>query len=264
MRIVLFCCVLLNTCISQSWGKDILLYVYSDQSVKRPYLFELEKEMHNMDVDMISYPIDVRRTVDEHVLRIDSIFRDYREKTDSLGIFMLADEEASFVALDVLSKDTAIIALFAMSGVFCNGDDYFYNEVSIKKNLMMLDSVSFDNKKERHLRMVYKMISYAKQGKTFKIPKGADEQMCNLFNLLNSRYGRSLLEFSLDDHLKRIRSWIIPFYRNKNQSSELELYIGKLLYVGALYGVKYTEPQSYNEEYVSSEIVKHVSNLLIH
>ena len=166
MRIVLFCCVLLNTCISQSWGKDILLYVYSDQSVKRPYLFELEKEMHNMDVDMISYPIDVRRTVDEHVLRIDSIFRDYREKTDSLGIFMLADEEASFVALDVLSKDTAIIALFAMSGVFCNGDDYFYNEVSIKKNLMMLDSVSFDNKKERHLRMVYKMISYAKQGKT--------------------------------------------------------------------------------------------------
>ena len=103
MRIVLFCCILLNTCISQSWGKDILLYVYSDQSVKRPYLFELEKEMHNMDIDMISYPIDVRKTVDEHVLRIDSIFRDYREKTDSLGIFMLTDEEASFVALNVLS-----------------------------------------------------------------------------------------------------------------------------------------------------------------
>lgn len=108
------------------------------------------------------------------------------------------------------------------------------------------------------------MTSHAKQGKTYKLPQKADEHMQVLFTLLNSRYGRSLLEFSLDDHLKSVRSKIIPFFQSKNQSSELDLYIGKLIYWGALYGVEYTEPQSYNYEDVSSEIAKHISNLLKH
>lgn len=264
LRIILFCYILLNTCISQSWAKGIMLYVHNDKSVKQSYRYELEKEMQNIGIDMIVYPVDVSRTVGEHTLRIDSIIRNYRENTDSLSIFMVTDKGASFVALDVLSKDTTIVALVTLSGAFCNGDDYFYNETSIIKNVKMLDSVSFDNKKEQYLRMAYKMISYAKQGKNFKLPKGADDHMQILFNLLNSRYGRSLLEFSLDDHLRRIRSNIIPFYRSKNQSSELDLYIGKLIYLGALYGVKYAEPHSYNDEDVSSEIAKHISNLLKH
>lgn len=264
MRIVLFCCILLNTCVSLSWAKGIMLYVHNGKSVNQSYRYELEKEMQKIDIDMIVYPIDVNRTVGEHALRIDSIIRNYRENTDSLSIFMVTDKEASFVALDVLSKDTTIVALMTLSGTFCNGDDYFYNEASINKNMKMLDSVSFDNKKEQELRIAYKMISQAKQGKTFKQPKGTDEYMQDLFALLDSRYGRSLLEFSLDDHLKRIRSWIVPFYRSKNQSSELDLYIGKLMYFGALYGVKYTEPDGYNEENVGSEIAKYVSNLLNH
>lgn len=136
MRIILFFYILLNTCLSQSWAKGIMLYVHNDKNVKQPYLYELEKEMQNYDIDMIVYPVDVSRT------------------------------------------DTAIVALITLSGAFCNGDDYFYNETSITKNMKMLDSVSFDNQKEQNLRM------------------------------------------------------------------------------GALYVVKYIEPQSYNYDNISSEIVK--------
>lgn len=241
-----------------------MLYVHNDKSVNQSYRYELEKEMQNIDIELIAYPVDVSRTVGEHTLIIDSIIRNYRENTDGLSIFMVTDKEASFVALDVLSKDTTIVALMTLSGAFCNGDDYFYNETSINKNMEMLDSVLFDNKKEQYLKISYKMISQAKQGEKIKLPKGADDHMQLLFNLLNSRYGRSLLEFSLDDHLKRIQSKIVPFYQSKNQSSELDLYIGKLIYLGALYGVKYTEPESYNDKNVSSEIAKHISNLLKH
>lgn len=264
MRIILFCYILLNTCIRQSWAKGIMLYVHNDKNVNQSYRYELKKDLQEMNIDMIDYHVDINRTVGEHTLRIDSIVRKYREKTDSLSVFMLTDKETTFVGLNVLSKDTTIVALMTLSGAFCNGDDYFYNETSVIKNIEMLDSVSFDNKKEQYLRAAYKMISNAKQGKNFKLPKGTDDHMQVLFNLLNSRYGRSLLEFSLDDHLKRIQSNIAPLYRSKNQSSELDLYIGKLIYLGALYGVKYTEPHSYNDEDVSSEIAKYISNLLKH
>lgn len=111
MRIILFFYILLNTCLSQSLAKGVMLYVHNDKNVKQPYLYELEKEMQNYDIDMIVYPVDVSRTIGEHTLRIDSIIRNYRENTDSLDIFMVADKEASFVAMDVLSKDTAFVAL---------------------------------------------------------------------------------------------------------------------------------------------------------
>lgn len=263
MRIILLFFILLNTCTSQSWAKGIMLYVHHGDSVKL-HRQELDTEMQKMNIDVIDYPVDINRTVGEHALRIDSIVRKYRENTDSLSVFMLTDKEATFVGLDVLSKDTTIVALVTLSGAFCNGDDYFYNETSVIKNMEMLDSVSFDNKKEQYLRTAYKMISKAKQGKTFKLPKGADEHMQDLFTLLNSRYGRSLQEFSLDDRLKRIRSWIIPLYRGENQSSELDLYVGKLIYLGALYGVKCTIADSYKYKYINSEIAKHISNLLKH
>ena len=45
--------------------------------VKQPYLYELEKEMQNYDIDMIVYPVDVSRTIGEHTLRIDSIMLIY-------------------------------------------------------------------------------------------------------------------------------------------------------------------------------------------
>ena len=35
MRVVLFCYILLNICISQSWTKGIMLYVHNDKSVKK-------------------------------------------------------------------------------------------------------------------------------------------------------------------------------------------------------------------------------------
>lgn len=263
MRIILLFFILLNTCTSQSWAKGIMLYVHHGDSVKL-HRQELDTEMQKMNIDVIDYPVDINRTVGEHALRIDSIVRKYRENTDSLSVFMLTDKEATFVGLDVLSKDTTIVALVTLSGAFCNGDDYFYNETSVIKNMEMLDSASFDNKKEQYLRTAYKMISKAKQGKTFKLPKGADEHMQYLFTLLNSRYGRSILEFSLDDRLKRIRSWIIPFCRGENQSQELELYVGKLIYNGVPFGVKYVYPGSYHGNGINYNIVKNISNLLKH
>ena len=259
MKKIVFCFILLNMGIKLSWAKDIMLYIHGGNTVYQSYFHRLEEEMQNIDVETINYPIYLNRSIGEHALRVDSIIQNYKDGADSLRIFMIAEKEASFVALDILSKDTDIVALFALSGTFCNGDDYFYNEASIIKNMEMLDSASFNNK-EQYLRFVYKMISNAKQGRTYKLPHKADEYMQNLSILLNSRLGRSILEFSLDEHLKRIRSWIVPFYRSKNQSSELDLYIGKLLYNGALFGIKFAEPLNYKEENVNSEIIKHIVN----
>ena len=128
----------------------------------------------------------------------------------------------------------------------------------------MLDSVSFDGKTEQYLRTAYRMISQVKQGKKFKLPKVADDNMRELFALLNSCYGRSLLSFSLDGHLKKVRSWIVPLYSSKNQRSELDLNIGKLIYEGAQFRVKFTEPDTYNNQNVVSKITEHMSKLIKH
>lgn len=88
--------------------------------------------------------------------------------------------------------------------------------------------------------------------------------MRDLFALLKSRYGRSLLAFSLEDHLKKVRSWIVPFYSSKSQRSDLDLNIGNLIYEGTQFRVKFTEPDVYNDQNVGSKITEHVSNLLKH
>ena len=261
MKKVVFCYILLSICINQSWAKDLMLYIHGGKTVDQSFFYRLEKEMQNIGIETINYPIDLSRSVGEHTLRIDSIVRNYREGTDSLNIFLIAEKEASFVALDVLSKDTTIVALFALSGAFCNGDDYFYNETSIIKNMEMLDSASFDNNKEQYLRFAYKMICHAKQERTNKQSPKVNEHMQDLSILLNSRFGRSILGFSLDEHLMRIRSWIVPFYRGGRQSSELDLYIGKLLYNGAFFRVKFAEPQTYNEKNVGSKIINFIVNM---
>ena len=39
-------------------AKGVMLYVHNDKNVKQPYLYELEKEMQNYDIDMIVYPMN--------------------------------------------------------------------------------------------------------------------------------------------------------------------------------------------------------------
>lgn len=263
MKSLFVYCILLFLCIDQLAAKELMVLIqYGNNEL--PYYLKLKKSLSDLNIDFLTYSIDKDRTIEENSFQIDSAINSQKEKADSLKVFLMSDCESSFVALDVLSLDTSIVALITLSGAFCNGDEYFYNEISVKKHMEMLDSVSFDGKTEQYLRTAYRMISQVKQGKKLKLPKAADDNMRELFTLLNSRYGRSLLIFSLDDHLKKVRSWIVPFYSSKSQRSELDLYIGKLIYEGAKFRVKFTESDVYNDQNVGSKITEHVSKLLKH
>ena len=263
MKSLFVCCILLFLCINQLAAKELMVLIQYGNN-EQPYYLKLKKSLSDLNIDFLTYSIDQDRTIEENSFQIDSAINSHKETADSLKVFLTSDCESSFVALDVLSLDTSIVALITLSGAFCNGDEYFYNEISVKKHMEMLDSVSFDGKTELYLRTAYRMISQVKQRKKLKLPKAADDNMRELFTLLNSRYGRSLLTFSLDDHLKKVRSWIVPFYSSKSQRSELDLYIGKLIYEGAKFRVKFTEPDVYNDQNVGSKITEHVSKLLKH
>ena len=263
MKSLFVCCFLLFICIDQIAAKELMVLIqYGDN--EPPYYLKLKKNLSEHNIDFLTYSIDRDRTIEENSFQIDSVINIHKEITDSLKVFLTSDRESSFVALDVLSHDTSIVALITLSGAYYNGDEYFYNEISVNKHMEMLDSVSFDGKTEQYLRTAYRMISQVKQGKKLKLPKAADDNMRELFTLLNSRYGSSLLTFSLDDHLKKVRSWIVPLYKSKSQRSELDLDIGKLIYEGAQYRVKFSEPDTYNDQNIGSTITEHVSKLLKH
>ena len=263
MKSLVVCCILLFGYIDQLAAKELMVLIQYG-NYEQPYFLKLKKSLSDLNIDFITYSIDRDRTIEENSFQIDSVINIHKEITDSLKVFLMSDHESSFVALDVLSHDTSIVALITLSGAFCNGDEYFYNEISVKKHMEMLDSVSFDGKTEQYLRTAYRMISQVKQGKKFKLPKVADDNMRELFALLNSCYGRSLLSFSLDGHLKKVRSWIVPLYSSKNQRSELDLNIGKLIYEGAQFRVRFTEPDTYNNQNVVSKITEHMSKLIKH
>ena len=263
MKSLYICCILLFLCIDQIAAKELMVLIQYG-NYEQPYYLKLKKSLSDHNIDFLTYSIDRERTIEENTFQIDSVINSHKEITDSLKVFLTSDRESSFVALDVFSHDTSIVALITLSGAYCNGDEYFYNEISVKKHMEMLDSVSFDGKTEQYLRTAYRMISQVKQGKKPKLPKVADDNMRKLFALLNSCYGRSLLTFSLDGHLKKVRSWIVPFYSSKSQRSELDIDIGKLLYEGSQFRVKFTEPDTYNNQNVGSKITEHVSKLIKH
>lgn len=261
MRCILICCLLSILSMGQALAENLMIFVQCGNE-ELSYHAELKQAMSDINVEMLDYVIDWDKTIEEHALSIDSIVNCYRENVDSLNLFLLSDQEASFVAFDVLSRDTSIVALITLSGNFCNGDDYLYNEISIRKQMEMLDSLSLDGRKEQYLETAYNMIASAKRGKKLVLLENADNEMQNLYNFLHTRYGRSLLAFSLEERLEKIHSWVIPFYRSANQSDELDLNIGRFLYLGAQFGVKFTCPDVYNDQSAKSEVAEQVVKFL--
>lgn len=249
--------------ISQSSAKNLIVLIQNGNK-EATYREKLEKEMAEIGYAMITYSISQDKTIDENATAVNSIVKSQREQQDSLNVFLLSDKEASYVALDVLSKDTDIVALIAFSGAFRNGDEYLYNKASVRKNMESLDEVLIDGEKENYLNAVYNMIASARQGKKTKLPSKADKYARDLYALLNSRYGQSILNFSPDEYYDKIRSWIVPYYNGgKEASSEMYLNAGKLSYQGAGRNLKFADPfNSYSDDYVSYEVKKRITTIL--
>lgn len=220
----------------------------------------MEKTLSEIGYDMISYIIDKNRSISEQATRVQEITERYREGGTQDVIFLLSDRLSTFVGLDVLSKDTNIHGLITLNGAYNDGESFLYDDVSIKKNLEMIDCISFDGSKERYLMTVYKMIRDKKKGKEIKLAPKADNMMLELYTLLNSPYGTSLMNFSLEEHLCTIKSWI-GFLIEDGHLLEMEIDFMNLSWIANKYGVKYTYPNTYRSDDSVAKVKKMILDL---
>ena len=220
----------------------------------------MEKTLSEIGYDMISYIIDKNRSISEQATRVQEITERYREGGTQDVIFLLSDRLSTFVGLDVLSKDTNIHGLITLNGAYNDGESFLYDDVSIKKNLEMIDFISFDGSKERYLMTVYKMIRDKKKGKEIKLAPKADNMMLELYTLLNSPYGTSLMNFSLEEHLCTIKSWI-GFLIEDGHLLEMENDFMNLSWIANKYGVKYTYPNTYRSDDSVAKVKKMILDL---
>lgn len=250
-------------CVGRSLAYSLVVYVHYGKDEGLQHYAELQDTLHDMGIDMLACPINEDRTIEENALHIDSVIANCKNNNDSMEVILMSEKMSSFVAIDVLAKDTSIIAWIALSGVFCDGDDCLYNEASVRVNTEMLDSVSFDNRKEKCLSGIYKMIESAKEEKKPVLPRGADDYMRKLHSWLNNRYGRSFVSFSPASYMGRVSSWIIPLCDNSKHESELFLNTAKLVHLRSKYNnIKIMRPVPYYDSSLNSRIVEQVSNLL--
>lgn len=262
MKSILISCLLFILDTGSSLAKDLMVYIHYGENEEISHYTELQESLYDMGLDMIEFLINRNKSIEENALCISSAINSYRKDNDSAEVIVMSDKKSSFVAIDLLSKDTSIIAWIALSGTFCDGDESLYNEASVSINTEMLDSVFFDNRKEKYLSSINKMIESAKKGKKPALPCDADDYMRNLHVLLNSRYGRSLVTFSPADYYDSIPAWIIPLFCNSKHESELFLNIGKLVRLRTNSNTKLIRPVPYSDSSINSRIVEQVSNLL--
>ena len=216
----------------------------------------MSSTLSEIGCDMFTYIVDKNRSISEHAEKVHEIVKRYRNAETQDTIFLLCDRLSTFVGLDVVSKDTTIHGLITLTGAYNDGCSFLYDDVSIKKNLEMMDSFSFDGSKERYLRTVYGMIQDKKKGKKIKILPQADNMMKEFYTLLNSPYGKSLIDFSLEDHLRTTKSWI-GFMIEEHNEMKMEIDYMNLSWTANKYGVKYTCPLSFRTDNCVA-IVKHV------
>lgn len=208
----------------------------------------MDTTLSGVGYDMFTYIVDKNRSISEHAEKVQEIVERYRNAGMPDTVFLLTDRLSTFVGLDVISKDTTIHGLITLTGVYNDGCSFLYDDVSIKKNLEMIDSISFDGSKERNLKTIYKMIQDKKKGKRIKLSRQADNMMKEFYTLLCSPYGTSLIDFSLEEHLRSIKSWI-GFMIEDERRLELEIDYMNLSWKANKYGVKYTSPFSYRADY---------------
>ena len=243
-------------------SKELMLNLQYHKNKEAFDLEKLTKGLSDVEIDTKTYVIDDNSSIEEHVNKIREFIRQYCEKEKKLQVLVLTDRESTFVGLELASVDTPVKALFTFSGAFNDGDNFLYGEMSFKKNMEMLDSISLDRSKERYLEKVLKMIADKKKGKKIRLPKNADSDMTALYALLQSNYWNSVLGFSLDDHLHSIKAEflpIMPYVKKKNLMTDVD-YLN-LCHCGNKYQIRYSYPIFNDGDRLVAEILKHVSEL---
>ena len=220
----------------------------------------MKTSLSEIGYDMITYIVDKNRSISEYAEKVYEIVERYRNAETQDTIFLLSDRLSTFVGLDVVSRDTTIHGLITLTGAYNDGDNFLYDEISIKKNLEMMDSISFDGSKEHYLKTVYRMIQDKKKGKKIKLSLQADNMMKEFYTLLNSPYGTSLIDFSLEEHLRTTKAWI-GFLIEEHNEMKMEIDYMNLSWKANKYGVKYTSPFSYRADYCVEKIKQMILDL---
>lgn len=245
-------------------SRGLMLNLQYYQNEKTIDLEKLAKGLSDMEIDIKTFVIDDSKSIEEYANGLKETISQYRKQDDTLQLFVLTDRESSFVGLELASVEARVKALLTVCGAFNDGDRFLYGEMSFKKNMEMLDSISFDGSKERYLEKVFKMIADKKKGKKIRLPKNADNDMAALYALLESNYGRSILRFSLDSHLRKIGAEIFPILSSgKRRHVMLDVDYLNLCLCGNKYQVRYSYPVSYDGDRLVAEIQKHISELLV-
>ncbi len=246
MKYILLCCFLIIGSNKLLLAKGLIINLqYKEHKVSNLSIFKTTP----LNIDIETYIIDNNKSIEEHCISIFEIIKKkYHEATDNPPIFIFTDRESSFVGLKLLSIDNSISGMCSISGAFNDGDNFLYSEISYKKNQELLNSLSLDRSKEQYLGKVKKLIDNKKKGKRTKNHKKADKNISDLYLLLESNYGQSLLNFSLEKHLSEIKSWIYPFFvSEENQKMIIDVDYMNLSYIGNKYNVKYSSPSIWNE-----------------
>lgn len=242
-------------------GKGLLLNIHYSESELMFDSVKMSKELSAIDFCMASYLVDNSVTIEKHAVRILDIIHKYQNREAAQPVILLTDRMSSFVGLEAISKDTAVAGLVTLSGAFCNGDDFLYDNVSMKKNMEFLDSVSFDHSKEIYLEKIYRMIQARKVGEKIKPIRNADITADNLYRLLNSPYGVSMLGFSLASRLSMIKSLIVPMIDDYGILM-MHIDLMNLSCIGNMYGLKYTFPLSFDKDNVVSNVIRQVQEII--
>ena len=220
----------------------------------------MKTSLSEIGYDMITYIVDKNRSISEYAEKVYEIVERYRNAETQDTIFLLSDRLSTFVGLDVVSRDTTIHGLITLTGAYNDGDNFLYDEISIKKNLEMMDSISFDGSKEHYLKTVYRMIQDKKKGKKIKLSLQADNMMKEFYTLLNSPYGTSLIDFSLEEHLRTTKAWI-GFLIEEHNEMKMEIDYMNLSWTANKYGVKYSAPFSYPSDNCVEKIKQMILDL---
>lgn len=243
-----------------STAKGVVLSIQYGENKLMFDSVEMKTALSGIDFDIITYRVDKSRTIGEHTDRIEKIIGKYHDSEHQQPVFLLSDRMSSFVGLDVVSKDTTIVGLITLSGAFSDGVDFLYDNISMEKNMETIDSISLDHSKELYLEGIYNMIHDKKQGKKVKLTRNADVSARELRDLLDSQYGTSLVDFSLEKRLSRIKSWIVPIiYDPETLMWSIDLM--NLSFIGNMYHLRHTQPIILTKERVVSEVIKQISEL---
>lgn len=262
MKTLLLSCVLIIMCHHPAFAGGVLISIRYERNAMQYDAAQLADTMSAYKFRIINYTVDNDRSIEVHSDSLLGIISILRMKEPELKIILLADRESSFVGLDVASKDTSIIGLITLSGVFNDGTDYLYDEASVRRNMAMLDSLSSDRSKERSLDVAYQLISDAKKGKRLKQLDFTDHNNRVLYDFLHTAYGNSIVSFSLERHLSSIRSWIIPLHNFNNGRQGMYIDQMNLSRLGDKYGIRYAAVDNYDNVNIESRLAYYVSGLL--